>query len=126
LAALIRAGRPEHQWRVSWEGRGKKAAEAEENLLIKKRCDEGCLLANFQHNPNHGGTVDQILDYLGVKLPLSSTPKGADDGNHKHLDVVARVLDEAAAAARARDIRLLTLRTDEVAELTKLIVKRSV
>jgi hypothetical protein len=76
LAALIRAGLPEHQWRVVWQGKGKKAAEAEEKIRIKQRLDEGCMLANIQHNPkNTDATVDQIIDYLGVKLPSSATTR---------------------------------------------------
>ena len=83
--------------------------EAEEKLRIKQRLGEGCLLANIQRNPQNGVTVDQILDYLGVKL--SAKPQHDNDGeNHKLRDTFANVLDEAAAAARARDIRLLTLR----------------
>jgi hypothetical protein len=73
LATLIRAGLAEHQWRVVWQGEGKNAAETEEKMRIARRLDEGCILANIQHNPkNSDATVDQIIDYLSVKL-LSST-----------------------------------------------------
>jgi hypothetical protein len=61
LAALIRAGRPEHEARIAWHGLGKQAAEAEEKLRIQAGADEGCLLANIQHNPRRDVTVDQIL-----------------------------------------------------------------
>jgi hypothetical protein len=67
LVRLMHAGLPEHQWSVAWEGLGKKAAEAEEVVRIKQRLDEGCVLANIQHNPKHATTtVDDILLYLGV------------------------------------------------------------
>ena len=47
--------------------------------------------------------------------------KDTSDGIDELLDIFAKVLEEAAAAARARDIKLLTLRMDEVTELAKLI-----
>jgi hypothetical protein len=77
LAAIIRAGLPEHQWRVAWQGQGKKSAEAEEVVRIKQRLEEGCVLANFQHNPNNARTtVGDILAYLGVMQgPARPRPK---------------------------------------------------
>lgn len=66
IAALIQAGCPEHDVRVSWRGLGKQTAEVEEKLCIQARLDEGCLLANIQYNTRSDVTVDQILQYLGA------------------------------------------------------------
>jgi len=53
--------------------------------------------------------------------PGAVMQKDTSDGIDELLDIFAKVLEEAAAAARARDIKLLTLRMDEVTELAKLI-----
>jgi hypothetical protein len=69
VAGLIRAGLQEQQMVVNdkaWRGLGKVNAEAAEEPRIRQRIDEGCLLANIQHNPKHNVTVDEILAHLGV------------------------------------------------------------
>lgn len=65
IAALIRAGLPEHQVTIPWRGIGKGLAEIEEEQQIKKRCVEGCVLANVNHNPKQP-SVDEVLRYLGI------------------------------------------------------------
>jgi hypothetical protein len=68
IAALIRAGLPEHTVTFPWRGLGRKSAEIEETKRIRQRLAEGCLLANKSGNPNKA-TVEQILKYLDASKP---------------------------------------------------------
>jgi hypothetical protein len=72
VAGLIRAGLQEEDMFIddkAWEGLGRENAERAEAPLIRRRAEQGCLLANIQHNPNNHVTVDEILAYLGVRHP---------------------------------------------------------
>jgi len=65
IAALIRAGLPEHTVRIHWRGKGRLAAEAAESKRIAELRQQGHILANEAKNPKRA-TLAELLVYLGL------------------------------------------------------------
>jgi len=66
IAALIRAGEPEHEVRISWRGYGSAAADAAETTRILELVQLGAVLANDAKNPRRA-SVEDVLSYLGLR-----------------------------------------------------------
>jgi squalene cyclase len=66
IAALIRAGEPQHEVRISWRGAGSIAADQAETGRILQLVESGSVLANNAKNPRPA-SLEEILAYLGVR-----------------------------------------------------------
>jgi hypothetical protein len=65
IAALIRAGEPEHEVRIFWRGLGSDAAEEAETQRILQLVESGAVLANDAKNLRRA-SLEEVLSYLGL------------------------------------------------------------
>ncbi len=67
IREMIERGIIEHAITRPWQGKGRAEALRQEALHIKLLLAQDCKLANIRGNTNPAPTVEQILEYLGVK-----------------------------------------------------------
>ena len=67
IREMIERGMDEHDITRPWQGKGRAEALRQEALRIKVLIAQDCKLANIRGNANPAPTVEQILQYLGVK-----------------------------------------------------------
>ncbi len=67
IREMIERGMNEHVITRPWQGKGRAEALRQEALRIKELLAQDCKLANIRGNANPAPTVEQILQYLGVR-----------------------------------------------------------